>query len=255
MIIDTHAHIQLDRYDKDRDAVLARAKKAGVERIIAVGIDLETSHAAIDLAAKNSAVYATVGLHPHDSEKLSDKLLSDFRELAQKPKVVALGEMGLDFYRDLSPRKKQRQAFEKQIELAKELGLPVVVHDRDAHEDILRILRRHAGKIDCVMHCFSGDWRMAQECVDMGFQISIPGPVTYPNAKKLREVVRKIPLERLFVETDCPWLTPQFRRGKRNEPAYVRAVVEKVANLKNTSSEKVAMTTTENARRFFGISN
>lgn len=253
MIIDTHTHIQLSRYGKDRDIVLSRAKNAGVERIIAVGFDLETSRAAIDLAMEKEAVFATVGLHPHDSKNLTEKLLSVFKRLAQKPKVVALGEMGLDFYRNLSPRKEQQKAFEKQIELAKELKLPIIVHNRDADEDILEILRKYAGQVDCVMHCFSGDWQMAKECLDMGFQISIAGPVTYPNNKKLQEVVRKVPLERLLVETDCPWLAPQFRRGKRNEPAYVRAVVEKVADLKNTSFEAVAENTTDNARRFFGI--
>lgn len=253
MIIDTHAHIQLRKYDEDRDAVLSRAKDAEVRRIIAVGFDLETSRAAIDLAAENNVVYATVGLHPHDSKDLTDRLLSVFRRLAQKPKVVALGEMGLDFYRNLSPRKNQRIAFEKQIELAKELNLPIIVHDRDAHHEIMMILRKHAGKIECVMHCFSGDWRMAEECLELGFQISIAGPVTYPNAKKLQEVAQKTPLDRLFVETDCPWLAPQFRRGKRNEPAYVKAVVEMIADLKNMNFEAVAKATTDNARRFFCI--
>jgi len=253
MIIDTHSHIQLDRYDKDRDAVLNRAKKAGIEKIIAVGFDLESNRAAIELAAKEESVYATVGLHPHDSKYLTDKLLSVFKRLAQKPKVVALGEMGLDFYRNLSPRKKQYIAFEKQIELAKELEMPIVIHDRDAHKEIMKVLRKYAGEISCVMHCFSGDSRMAEECIDLGFMISIGGPVTYSNSKKLQEVVKKTPLESLFVETDCPWLAPQFYRGKRNEPAYITQVVEKIAELKNISFELVAETTTDNAKSLFGI--
>lgn len=255
MLIDSHAHIQLNAFDKDRSRVLTGARKAGVECIIVIGFDLATSEAAIQLAEKHDFLYATVGLHPHDAKLFDDKILAAFRNLAKHPKVVALGEMGLDYYRNLSPRSTQKSVFDAQIQLAQELNLPIIVHDRDAHTDIMSILRQYAKALPKrgVLHCFSGDMEMAHEAIDLGFYISIAGPVTYPKSKILQRVVQEIPLDRLCIETDCPWLTPQFRRGKRNEPAYVAAIAEKIAELKNVSVATIADATTENVKSLFGI--
>jgi TatD DNase family protein len=255
MLIDSHAHIQLKNFDKDREAMLERAQKAGVGCIITIGFDLETSMGAISLAEQYDFVYATVGMHPHDAKLLDDRTVAKFRELAQQPKVIALGEMGLDYYRNLSPRLVQRKAFEAQLRLAQELKLPIIVHDRDAHEDIMKILRRYAGKIEKhgVLHCFSGDINMAKEAIDLGFYISIAGPVTYPKSLSLQRVAREVPLDSLLLETDCPWLAPQFRRGKRNEPAYVKVIAEKIAELRGVSVTTVAEATTTNVKTLFEI--
>jgi len=262
MLIDSHAHIQLKNFNNDREAMLARAKKAGVGCIITIGFDLETSVSAISLAEKYDFVYATVGMHPHDAKLLNDGTIEKFRELAQHPEVVALGEMGLDYYRNLSPRPVQQKAFETQLQLAHELNLPIIVHDRDAHEDIMKILRRYVRRENRkngeknsrgVLHCFSGDIDMAKEALDLGFYISIAGPVTYPKSSSLQRVAREVPIDSLLLETDCPWLTPQFRRGKRNEPAYVKAIAEKVAELRSVSVTTVADATTANVKNLFGI--
>lgn len=284
MLIDSHAHIQLKNFDNDREAMLARAQKAGVKYIIAIGFDLETSVGAINLAEKYDFVYATLGMHPHDAKLLDDGIIEEFRELAQHPKVIALGEMGLDYYRNLSPRSIQRKAFEAQLRLARELNFPIIVHDRDAHGDIMKILRRYAGKRNRdfsetrssklsnltdewkdgrmegkrenrrgVLHCFSGDIGMAREAIDLGFYISIAGPVTYPKSLSLQRVAREVPMDSLLLETDCPWLAPQFRRGKRNEPAYVTAIAEKIAALRGVSVTNIADATTTNVKNLFGI--
>lgn len=284
MLIDSHAHIQLKNFDNDREAMLARAQKAGVKYIIAIGFDLETSVGAINLAEKYDFVYATLGMHPHDAKLLDDGIIEEFRELAQHPKVIALGEMGLDYYRNLSPRSIQRKAFEAQLRLARELNFPIIVHDRDAHGDIMKILRRYAGKRNRdfsetrssklsnltdewkdgrmegkrenrrgVLHCFSGDIEMAREAIDLGFYISIAGPVTYPKSLSLQRVAREVPMDSLLLETDCPWLAPQFRRGKRNEPAYVTAIAEKIAALRGVSVTNIADATTTNVKNLFGI--
>ena len=299
MLIDSHAHIQLNAFDKDRSRVLTRAQKAGVECIIVIGFDLASSEAAIQLTEKHDFdtpsgfdgfdtgfallnpappsatqgfdtpsalnpapkpqskdfLYATIGMHPHDAKLFNDETLVAFRDLAKHPKVVALGEMGLDYYRNLSPRSTQKSVFDAQIQLAQELNLPIIVHDRDAHTDIMNILRRYAKALPKrgVLHCFSGDIEMAREAIDLGFYISIAGPVTYPKSKILQRVVQEIPLDRLCIETDCPWLTPQFRRGKRNEPAYVAAIAEKIAELKNVSVDTIADATTANVKSLFGI--
>ncbi|HIE26979.1 TPA: TatD family deoxyribonuclease [Candidatus Poribacteria bacterium] len=255
MLIDSHAHIQLENFDNDREAMLTRAQKAGVEYIIAIGFDLESSVSAISLAEQYDFVYATVGMHPHDAKLLDDGIIDKFRDLAQHPKVVALGEMGLDYYRNLSPRSIQRKAFEAQLRLAQELDIPIIVHDRETHEDIMKILRRYVGKIEKrgVLHCFSGDIKMAKEAIDLGFYISIAGPVTYPKSLSLQRVAREVPLDSLLLETDCPWLAPQFRRGKRNEPAYITAIAEKIATLRGVSVTNIADATTTNVKNLFGI--
>ncbi len=253
MLIDTHAHLQMKDYNNDRDEVIARAAAEGVNYIINASFDLPSSQQAVKLAEEYENLYAAVGVHPHDAKSLDDRTLEALRELSKHPKVVAIGEMGLDFYRDLSPRSIQKSAFEKQLRLAEDVGLPVIIHDREAHEDTLKILRQHSDQARGVMHCFSGDTNFADECIDMGLYISFTGPVTYPKSHQLREVVAHVPWDRFFVETDCPYLTPQFRRGKRNEPSYVKAVAKKIAEIRRTTFPETARRTTANAKALFGI--
>ena len=251
-LTDTHAHLDFPQFDDDREEVIARALAAGVGIIINVGTDLASSRRAVTLAEAYPQIYAAVGVHPHDAKTLTDEALAELGELARHPKVVAIGEIGLDFYRDLSPRNVQREAFERQLALAQELGKPVIIHDREAHAEVMAILRRWPG-LRGVLHCFSGDLDMAHEAIEMGFYISVAGPVTFKNARRLPEIVRQLPLERLLIETDCPYLAPHPYRGRRNEPAYVRLVAQKVAELKGMSLERVARVTTANARQLFGL--
>ena len=251
MLIDSHAHIQLDRFDADREAVLERAQEAGVHAILVIGFDLETSRGAIALAEQHDQIYATVGMHPHDAKDLDDETICIFRDLASHPKVVALGEMGLDYYRDLSPHPIQKVAFERQLDLAEELNLPIVIHNREAYHDILPILGARRGKIRGVMHCFSGDVEIMHQSLALGFYIGIGGPVTYRKSDALQEVAREVPADALLVETDCPWLAPQFRRGRRNEPAYVCATAEKIAGLRGISLEEIGEMTTQNFEDLF----
>ena len=251
MFIDSHAHIQLSQFDRDRDAVLKRADEAEVSTILVIGFDIETSRGAVALAATHPNIYATVGMHPHDAKDLTPDALKVFRELAADPKVLAIGEMGLDYYRNLSPHVVQKEAFEKQLDLAEEMQLPIIIHNRDAYMDILPILEARHGKIRGVLHCFTGDVELMHRSLAIGFHLGIGGIVTYPSAEDVQAVAREVPTDRLLIETDCPWLAPQFRRGKRNEPAYVRAVAEKLAALRDTSIEAIGTATTENFRELF----
>ena len=251
MFIDSHAHIQLPQFNSDRDGVLARADEAGVSNILVIGFDMETSLGAVELAEQHTHIYATVGMHPHDAKDLTPDALKTFRELAAHPKVIALGEMGLDYYRNLSPHPAQKEAFEKQLDLAEELQMPIVIHNRDAYRDILPILEARQGRIRGVLHCFTGDVELMHRSLAIGFHIGIGGIVTYPNATDVQAVAREVPEDKLLIETDCPWLAPQFRRGKRNEPAYVRAVAEKIAELHGTAVETIGETTTKNFQRLF----
>ncbi|RNC67314.1 MAG: YchF/TatD family DNA exonuclease [Desulfuromonadales bacterium] len=254
-LIDTHAHIDGRDFATDFDAMLARAWEAGLSHIVTVGADLESSRAAVELANGHDRVFCAVGVHPHDASRVTDACYDVVCQLAAgNPKVVAIGEIGLDFYRDRSPRDEQERVFRRFIRLARELKLPIIVHDRDAHGRVMAILREEkAAEVGGVLHCFSGDLAMAQKCVEMGFYVSIPGTVTYPSNEQLREVVRGIRTEHLLIETDCPYLTPVPHRGKRNEPAYVRLTAEKVAELKGLTVEDVGRITSLNARRLFGI--
>ncbi len=254
MLIDSHAHIQLDKFDADRGAVLEQAQEAGVHAIMVIGFDLETSRGAIALAEKYDQIYATVGMHPHDAKDLHDETMHIFRDLAAHPKVLALGEMGLDYYRNLSPRSIQKAAFERQLDLAEELDLPIVIHNREAYHDILPILQARRGRVRGVMHCFSGNVEIMHQSLTLGFHIGIGGPVTYRKSDTLQEVAQKVPADALLVETDCPWLAPQFRRGKRNEPAYVRATAEKIAELRGISLEEIGEITTQNFEDLFTTS-
>ncbi|SVB89308.1 uncharacterized protein METZ01_LOCUS242162 [marine metagenome] len=198
------------------------------------------------MAINTENLWATVGMHPHDATDLTDTVMDTFRQLADHPKVVALGEMGLDYYRDLSPRSAQKTAFERQLDLAEELDMPIIVHNRDAYHDILPILRPRKGRIVGVLHSFSGDVEFMQKALDIGFYIGIGGPVTYKKSDDLQTVAKQVPANRLLIETDCPWLAPQFRRGKRNEPSYVKSVAERIAELRGTSLEEIGRITTQN---------
>lgn len=251
MLFDSHTHLQLHDFDADRPDIIARAADAGVQQMLCIGFSEATSTQATELAEKHEGIHATVGIHPHEASHLTEATLDRLRNWADSSSVVALGEMGLDFYRNLSPREDQYHAFEVQLQLAAELRLPVVIHDRDAHDEILRVLQNHRGRVRGVMHCFSGDWEMAKKCMDLGFVISIAGPVTYRKSHQLQDVATRVPISRLLIETDCPWLAPQFRRGKRNEPSYVRAVAERVAKLRGISFDELASATTANAASLF----
>ena len=255
-LTDTHTHLDFPRFDDDREQVIGQALAAGVGAIVDIGTDLASSQAAVALAEAYPQIYAAVGVHPHDAKTLTEETLEELGVLALHPKVVAIGEIGLDFFRDLSPRDKQRQAFQQQLALASEVGKPVVIHDRDAHSEVMAILRRwiEGGHQPAgVLHCFSGDLAMAQEAIELGFYISIAGPVTFKNARSLRELVRQLPLEKLLVETDCPYLSPHPHRGKRNEPAYVKLVAQEVARVKGLSPEEVARITSDNAQALFAL--
>ena len=256
MLIDSHAHIQGKEYAGEVEAVIARARQAGVETIIAVGGagDMSSNTEAVALADAFPGVYATVGMHPHDAKDVGADELQKLTQLAAHPKVVAVGETGLDYYYDHSPRDLQRRVFAEFIRMARETELPIVVHERDAAQDAAHLLRAEGtGKLRGVIHCFTGDYDAARAYLDLGFYISFTGIITFKNADTLREVVRQVPLERMLVETDSPYLTPVPYRGRRNEPAYVRYVAETIAGIKGFSLEEVARVTSENVRTLFGI--
>ncbi|NMA01906.1 MAG: TatD family hydrolase [Clostridia bacterium] len=254
MLFDTHAHIEDKSFLGEEDQVIKRAQEAGVSLILTIGYNYRHSIKAIELANKYDMVYATVGLHPHDAKYADQTFWDNLRKMADNPKVVALGEMGLDYYRDRSPRDIQREVFRTQINLARELKKPIVIHDRDAHQDVLDIIKEEkVNEIGGVFHAYSGSWEMAKIVLDLGLYIAIGGPVTFKNARKVLEVAEKVPLDRLVLETDCPYLTPHPYRGKRNEPAYVKLVAEKIAEIRGISFEEVAHATKANGMRLFGI--
>jgi TatD DNase family protein len=250
-LIDSHAHLTMRKYRKDLDAVLARAREAGVLAVVNVGFDADSSAEGAHLAGRHSDVFAAVGVHPHDADTVDDYVLSYLEELSAKPEVVAIGEIGLDFYRNLSPRRMQEEVFVKQLALAKRVDLPVIIHDRDAHRRVMEILRAE-GASHGVMHCFSGDIGLAKQALDLGFYISFAGPITY-DGRKAGEIIRKMPADKILIETDCPHLTPVPYRGKRNEPAYVKYVLERVAGILERPVEEVEALTDGNARRLFNL--
>lgn len=254
-LIDSHAHIYGNEYAADFEEMMERAAEAGVRTIVAVGADLESSGEALALAGARENVYCSVGIHPHDADRVTERCYELVREMAlSSPKVVAIGEIGLDFFKDRSSRENQEEVFRRFIRMGRELSLPLIIHDRDAHDRIMAILKEEkAGEVGGVLHCFSGDLAMAQECIELGFKISIPGTVTYPSNEALREVVRGVKIEQLMVETDAPYLTPVPHRGKRNEPAFVRLTAERVAQVKGLSPEDVGRITSFNTRKLFGI--
>lgn len=254
MLFDTHAHLNAEEYKDDLDEVISRAQEAGVTNMVVVGFDRPTIERAMELVDHYDFLYASVGWHPVDAIDMTEEDLIWIEELASHPKVVALGEMGLDYHWDKSPKDIQKEVFRKQIRLAKKVKLPIIIHNREATADILEILKEeNAEEVGGIMHCFSGSPEVARECVSMNFYISLGGPVTFKNAKKPKEVAAEVPLEKLLIETDCPYLTPHPFRGKRNEPSYVKLVAEQIAEIKGLSYEEVAAATTKNAKKFFGI--
>jgi TatD DNase family protein len=261
-LIDTHSHLQFGEFDKDREAVLERAWQAGLEAIVVLGVDAASSEAAIALAEANPRLYPTVGWHANVAAGLDQEGWRRLRELTQHPRVVAVGEIGLDFYRNLSPREDQVRVLEEQLALAAERRLPVAVHSRDAHDRMYPILKHWAakarpllgeGRMLGVMHYFSGDLELARRYVEMGFLISVHTCVTYPTSDRLREVVTGLDIDCLVLETDSPYGAPQSQRGRRNEPAYVTEAAMRVAELRGLTAEAVAQRTGENAIRLFGL--
>ncbi len=253
--IDTHCHLDMIGAEHDLNEVLARAEAAGVDRILSVGIDPASSRAAILLAEQHPQVFATVGVHPHHVADMTPATYEELRDLARHPRVVAYGEIGLDYAKMYAPVAVQKEHFRRQVELGRDLGLPLVIHDRDAHRDVLDILTG-AGPLPAggVVHCFSGDLACAEEVLALGFHISIPGIVTFNKAEELQEIARRVPLDRLLIETDGPFLTPQPWRGRKsNEPAYVLFTARKIAELRDLPLDAIVARTTENAARLFRL--
>ncbi len=254
LLVDSHAHLDGRQYADDLDETINRATANGISHILTIGCDMESSASSIAIAEKYEHIFAAVGVHPHDATEIETESLMQLRSMLAHPKVVALGEIGLDFYRDRTPRETQRSAFRKQIQLAKEVGKPIIVHDRDAHDEVIQILREeHAAEVGGVLHCFSGDATMAEQCLELGFYLSFTGTITYPKNQEIREVIKSIPVDRMLVETDCPYLSPQKFRGKRNEPAYVRYTAEKMAEIKGLNIEDIARITSRNCHNLFGF--
>ncbi|MCZ6623705.1 MAG: TatD family hydrolase [Deltaproteobacteria bacterium] len=255
-LIDSHAHMQAAEFATDVPQVIQHAQEVGVEKIIVVGGagELSSNDAALELAKSFPGLFATVGMHPHDAKDVSDEDFQRLKDLTRNPKVVAVGETGLDFYYDHSPRQVQMELFSRFIQMARETELPLVVHDREAHREVAELLRREGkGEVQGVIHCFTGDYEAAREFLDLGFYLSFTGIITFKNAEPLRDAVRRLPLDKILVETDSPYLAPVPHRGKRNEPAFVRLVAETVARVRSVPLEDVAEATNRNAQKLFGI--
>jgi TatD DNase family protein len=253
MIWDTHAHLNDTGYTKDLEEVILRMKSVGISRVTNVGFDLVSSERSVKLAQEYDFIYAAVGIHPHDAEGVTDETWERLLFLAKQPKVLAWGEIGLDYYRDLSPRPIQKEVFIQQIELANKTGLPIVIHNRDAHQDVLEIVRTYPAQYGGVCHCYSGSWETAEMFLKQGFYLSFAGPITFKNARQALEVVRQTPMDRILAETDSPYLSPEPHRGKRNEPSYVLEVIKKIAEIKHLSVEDTAMQTMHNAETVFNF--
>ena len=253
-LVDSHAHLDGERFANDLHETVARATANGISHILTIGCDLESSAGSIAVAEQFEHIFAAVGVHPHDATEINPEALNTLRTMLNHPKVVALGEIGLDYYRDRSPRDIQREAFRQQIRLARETNKPIIVHDRDAHEEVIEILQEEdAAQTGGVLHCFSGDIAMAKQCLDLGFYLSFTGTITYPKNTEIRDIIKTMPIDRMLVETDCPYLSPQKFRGKRNEPAYVRYTAEKMAEIKGLGIADVARITSRNCHDLFGI--
>lgn len=254
MIIDSHVHLDDRRFNRDRDLLIKSLEKNGVELAINIGADLKTSIASVSLAEKYDNIYAVVGVHPHSAKEVDSSTIEILKSFANREKVVAIGEIGLDFYRDNSPRDLQRKWFKEQIKLAKEVNLPVVIHSRDADQEVFDTLKEaQDGNLRGVMHCYSGSAELAMEFIKLGFYISLAGPVTFNNARVPKEVAKAVPLDKLLIETDAPYLTPEPYRGKRNEPIFVKYVAGTIADLKGISYEELAKATNRNTKKLFGI--
>ncbi|MFZ0449168.1 MAG: TatD family hydrolase [Desulfatiglandaceae bacterium] len=254
MLIDTHAHLDMEDFENDLEETLARAIGCGISRIVTVGIDRQTSEAALEIAKQHPQIIAGVGIHPHNAAPCPESELATLAELTSHPEVVAWGEIGLDFFRRYASPDDQLSLFKRQLEMARDLELPVIIHDRNAHEEVLELLKfMGPGERMGVIHCFSGDVDLAKDFMALGYYISIPGTVTYKNALQAKEVASKIPLERLLIETDAPFLAPVPHRGKRNEPAFVALTAGEIARLRQMDLEDLGRMTAENARDLFGL--
>ncbi|MEV5030835.1 TatD family hydrolase [Paenibacillus sp. LPE1-1-1.1] len=254
MLFDTHTHLDSYKFDEDRDEVIQRAKDAGVHMLVNIGFNRETIPTTMALAEKYDFIYAAVGWHPVDSIDMRPGDLEWIEQLCSHEKVVAIGEIGLDYHWDTSPKDVQQRVFREQIRLARKVGKPIVIHNRDAHEDVIRILQEeNAAEVGGVMHCFSGSWETAKQCLDMNFYISFGGPVTFQNARVPKEVLKQVPLDRILIETDAPYLAPHPFRGKRNESSYVSLVAEMASQLLGKTVDEIGAITTENGKKCFGI--
>lgn len=252
MFVDTHAHIFMKQFDADREAVVARARDAGVIGILNVGLDVKTNAAVLDFARGRDGVFAVIGHHPHDAETFdADAFEQQVR--AHADEIVALGEFGLDFFRDYAPRDVQKHAFAQSLDIGLRAGKPLVIHCRAAESDVMQIMHAASDAFRGVMHCFSGDTDFLKQTLDLGMHISVGGPATYPKSGRLESVLRAVPRDRLLLETDCPYLAPQKFRGKRNEPAYIPIIAERIAEIWNVSSEEAGRITTQNAINLFNL--
>lgn len=252
-MIDSHAHLDEGRFDEDRDELIKSLKKNAISYVINPSSDMETSRRVVELSNKYENIFAAVGIHPHDAEGFKEEDLVELRELSKDERVVAIGEIGLDYYYDNSPREIQKEVFRKQLQLAYELDLPVIIHTRDAMGDTYDILKEFEGRVRGVMHCYTGSIEMAEKFMKLGFYISIAGPVTFKNAVNVREMAKQIPLERLLIETDSPYLAPVPNRGKRNDPTNVRYVADMLANLKEIQIDKIIEHSRENTVELFSL--
>lgn len=253
--VDSHAHLDDKKYEDDRDLLIEQLYDAGIKYCINVGESVATSLASIDLAAKYDMIFATVGIHPHHADNVTEDDLIEIERISSAHKVVAVGEIGLDYYYDTSSRENQKKIFQKQLDVAVKVDLPVVIHNRDSEDDCLDILQQYRDKgIRGCIHCFSGTLDFAKACMEMGFYISFAGQITFPKAEDLREVVKNIPLDKMLIETDSPYLAPQPKRGKRNEPPYVSFTAHKISELKGVDIETVAKITAENTAKLFSLS-
>jgi TatD DNase family protein len=254
MIIDTHAHLDSPVFDEDREEVIRRAIDAGIGKIVNIGFNRDTIPTTIALAEKHDMIYAAVGWHPQDAIHMQSEDLDWIEELCRHRKVVAIGEIGLDYYWDTSPKDVQHTVFREQIRLARRINKPIIIHNRDAHQDVVRILREEkASDIGGIMHCYSGSWEIARECLDMNFYISFGGPVTFKNAVQPKEVLARVPIDRLLLETDSPYLAPHPFRGKRNESSHVKLVAEAAAQIKQVNINEIISVTTNNAINLLGF--
>ena len=253
MIFETHAHYDDEVFNEDREQLLAGLPEKGIGRVINVGASIETTRTTLALAEAYDYIYAAVGVHPSDIDGLNEETYSWLKAQTAHPKTVAVGEIGLDYYWDNEPREVQKKWFIRQLELARELDLPVLIHSREAAADTMEIMKEHAKGLSGVIHCYSYSKEMAQEYIKMGFYIGVGGVVTFKNAKKLKEVVENIPLTSIVLETDCPYMAPEPNRGKRNNSAYIRYVAEKIAELKGITYEEVVEQTEKNAREMYRL--
>jgi TatD DNase family protein len=263
MFIDSHAHLEMEQFDADREQMLARAREAGVEAIVAIGSGTGPGSldCGIQLAEQHDFIYATIGIHPHEAKLASDADFEEMGKLAKRPKVIAWGEIGLDYFYDHSPREVQQQVFLRQLSLAQAAKLPIVIHCRpsdnsdDAWQECLKLLREHwaASGLGGILHCFTGTWAHAAQALDMGFMISFAGNVTFPKAQQIREAAKQVPLDRMLIETDSPFLAPVPHRGKRNEPSFVKEVARQLGELRGLSREDVGLQTANNFYRFFSL--